>query len=140
MAAGLIASTPATPPSKMVRNTKKPTTTIPKVIKLRCRPFGKALYTLTAPTIVAAPMASPAKICQPPADHAPGVVGIAIKTVANPPRATKPIIPMLNSPAKPHCKLTPSDIIAPIRAKLSILSAESHDPEKIQNVVAPSRI
>ena len=65
---------------------------------------------------------------------------MATSTVASPPNATKPMTPTLNSPAKPHCRFTPSAMTAETSAMLRMPSAVFQDPEKIQtSVVASSR-
>ena len=44
-------------------------------------------------------------------------------TTARPPKATKPVTPMLNRPAYPHWMLTPSDMTAEISPTLRMVSA-----------------
>ena len=79
--------------------------------------------TSTAATITPAPVKSPVSTLTPPADQASTVGGIATSTVASPPSATKPMIPTLNSPANPHCRLTPRLITAETSPMLRINSA-----------------
>ena len=51
------------------------------------------------------------------------VGGMDTSTVASPPSATKPMTPTLKSPAKPHCRLSPSDMIAEMSPMFRIRSA-----------------
>jgi len=74
--------------------------------------------------MVAAPSASPSSTRTPPAAQASVVGGIEMITVARPPSATNPMTPTLNSPAKPHCRFTPSAMTALISPKFRINSAE----------------
>jgi hypothetical protein len=78
---------------------------------------------MIAAVTVAAPKTSPNSTCRPPAAHAPPVGGIEIKTEARPPSATNPMIPTLNSPAKPHWRFTPRAIIAEIKPIFKMNSA-----------------
>jgi hypothetical protein len=56
----------------------------------------------------------------PPASTASDVAGMVTRMVASPPIATKPMMPTLNNPASPHCRLTPSAMIALINPILRI--------------------
>ena len=55
--------------------------------------------------------------------HAPAVGAVETNTVARPPRATNPITPTLKSPANPHCRFTPSDMMAEINPMFSMSNA-----------------
>ncbi len=83
-------------------------------------PLAIRFWISTAATTVAAPSASAIMMRSPPADQPAVTGGVATSTVARPPSATKPMIPMLNRPANPHCRFTPSAMIAEIRPILMI--------------------
>ena len=61
--------------------------------------FFNSFQTYVARNIVSAPKDKAIIILIPPASHASYTGGAEIITVANPPSATKPIIPKLNKPA-----------------------------------------
>ena len=83
------------------------------------------IFLIHIPAVITAktPKTSAIIIRVPPTDQASYTGGAETKTVAKPPNATNPIIPTLKSPAKPHCRFTPSDIIALIRPIFKISSA-----------------
>ena len=93
---------------------------------MRLRPGTMRLRMTIASTIVAAPISKAITIPKPPADQVPGVTGFPISTAAKPPSATKPMIPTLNKPAKPHCRFTPNAITAEINPMFRTVRAVFH--------------
>ena len=75
---------------------------------------------MTAAVIVTAPITSATMMPMPPAAQPSGTGSDETSTTASPPRATKPMIPVLNSPAKPHCMFTPNAITADNSPRLRI--------------------
>ena len=103
---------------------KKPMTKTAITESARSVPGAIRFISMTAATTVAAPSASAPRMAKPPVDQAPSVGGMETSTAAKPPSATNPMTPTLNSPAKPHCRFTPSAMIEEIRPMAMISRAE----------------
>ena len=96
---------------------------VARTANVRLRPLGMILNRAAAAATVIMPSSNPKITLMPPADQASSTGAIEINTVARPPSATNPIIPTLKSPAKPHCRFTPSAMIALIKPMFKMSNA-----------------
>ncbi len=127
MPAGFTASIAATAGSNIVRKRKNPPTSTAATASPCAAPVRPdRVHVQTAAAMVSAPSASAPSTCSPPEAQASFVGGIATMTAPSPPSATNPITPMLNSPANPHCRFTPSAMIALTRPMFATVRAVFH--------------